>query len=387
MPRCQLGVDLGRRDALRYLAGAGTILAAGPALAISAPEMPRLRRGLNLTHWFEYEQSKTVSTAEMQMLYQSGIDHVRIPVDPVVGGWLSASGLQAGFLSSLRNGVERALSSGLDVVLDLHLQPETKKQIENQPAMESHLLAIWSSLGRDFADLPVPRLAFELLNEPQYYGWNAPRWPGLQQRLLGALREHAPRHLAILSGNEGGSFKGLRQLPLIRDSALAYAFHYYDPFLFTHQGAEWLDTRYTTAGLYRGIRYPAQFQAASPARLTRPHPRAGAELTAYLNEDWGPQRIRQDIDAVGRYAEMHGIRVLCNEFGVIRANVDSASRYRWMTDVRSALEAKGVGWTLWDYKDIFGITAETPTANQTRMQVLEPEAIRALGLGRSAILR
>jgi hypothetical protein len=41
---------------------------------------------------------------------------------------------------------------------------------------------------------------------------------------------------------------------------VAYAFHYYDPFLFTHQGAQWLDSRYTTAGLRRGVLYPAQYQ-------------------------------------------------------------------------------------------------------------------------------
>lgn len=368
-----------RRATLRSLAGIGVGLASGALIAASPSALPALRRGINLTHWFEYEQSKVVTVAEMLMLYQSGFDHVRIPVDPVVGGWLAA-GLQNGFLAALRKAVEQALGSGLDVVLDLHLEPATKQQIEDQPVLENTLLALWSTLARQFSDLPVARLAFEAFNEPQYYGWRSGRWPALQQRILRAIREHAPHHLVLLSGNEGGSFKGLSNLPTSPDPALAYTFHYYAPFLFTHQGADWLDTRYTTAGLYRGVRYPAQYQAASPARLSRPHPKAGKELAEYLNEDWGAQRIRQDIDAVGRYAKSRGIRVLCNEFGVIRANVDGASRYRWINDVRGALEANGIGWALWDYKDIFGIAAESSHLNNTGIRTLEPEATRALGL-------
>ena len=376
--------DLDRRQLLRQLAGSGVALVSAFSAPLSAgastSEHPALRRGINLTHWFEYEQGQVVSAGEMRMLRQSGMDHVRIPVDPVVGGWRPEVGAILRFLPALRLAVEQALGAGLDVVLDLHLEPATKQQIENDTATEATLLALWSQLARAFTDLPVGRVAFELFNEPQYYGWRALRWPALQLRLLQALRTQAPRHLVLLSGNEGGSLKGLSQLPLVRDAAVAYVFHYYDPFLFTHQGAHWLDTRYTTAGLYRGVRYPAQFQAAGSARLNQPHPRAAQEIAQYLKDDWGPQRVRADLDVAGRFAKTHGVRVLCNEFGVIRAHVDVPSRYRWMMDVRSALEANGLGWTLWDYTDIFGITAESSQLHKTGMRTLEPEAVRALGL-------
>ena len=383
--------DIGRRDALRFLASASTALLGGlsgaQTLAATPADLPRLQRGINLTHWFEYEQGQAVSVGEMRMLHQLGLDHVRIPVDPVVGGWRPESGAVLRFLPALRLAIEQGLSAGLDVVVDLHLEPGTKQHVENNALAEVALISLWSLLARSLADLPQGRVAFELFNEPQYYGRQAPRWPALQLRLLHALRAHAPNHLALLSGNEGGSLKGLKQLPLVSDAALAYVFHYYDPFLFTHQGAHWLDTRYTTAGLYRGVRYPAQFQAVAPARLTQPHPRAAQEIAQYLNDDWGSQRIRADMDAAGQYAKKHGVRVVCNEFGAIRANVDVPSRYRWMNDVRSALEANGMGWTLWDYTDIFGITQESAQLNKTGMRTLEPAAAQALGLGKTSVAR
>lgn len=376
----QAGIDPNRRSVLRHLAGGAILAAVGPALAATAPPLPALRRGLNLTHWFEYERAQAVSAGEMRLLRQSGLDHVRIPVDPVVGGWHPVTGARLQFLPGLRKALEQAVEAGLDVVLDLHLEPTTKQLVEDRPALQCAVMALWSQLARELADLPTAHVAFELFNEPQYYGWQASRWPALQLRLLRTLREHAPHHLVLLSGNEGGSLKGLRQLPLVADPAVTYVFHYYDPFLFTHQGAEWLDTRYTTAGLHRGVHYPAQFQAVSPTQLTSPHPRAAQEMANYLKEDWGPQRIQADFNAAGRFARQMGIRVVCNEFGVIRANVDPASRYRWMADVRSALDANGIGWTLWDYTDIFGITAESALPNMIGKRVMEPEAAKALGL-------
>lgn len=372
--------DPTRRCALRSLGAGALLAAAGPLVAADSEPLPALRRGLNLSHWFEYERGQGVSAEEMRTLRLSGLDHLRIPVDPVVGGWHPATGAPLTFLPELRQALVQTINAGLDVVLDLHLEPATKKLVEEQPALEKAVVALWSQLARGLADLPVAHLVFELFNEPQYYGWQASRWPALQLRLLHAVREYAPRHLVLVSGNEAGSLKGLRQLPRVMDPAVAYVFHYYDPFMFTHQGAVWLDTRYTTAGLYRGVRYPAQFQVIAPARLTSPHPRAAQEMANYLKEDWGPQRIQADFDAAARFARQQGIRVLCNEFGAIRANVDPSSRYRWMNDVRSALEANGIGWTLWDYTDIFGVTAESALPNMVGKRAIEPEALRALGL-------
>ncbi len=378
----------GRREALHRLAAgaaAGCWASIAPAHAATPVRLPAMRRGLNLTHWFEYERGQSVSAAEMRAMRQIGLDHVRIPLDPVVMGWApDGGGATPTFLPAVRTALEQALDAGLEVVLDLHLEPATKQRVEERPAAERAVVALWSQMARALADLPQDRVAFELFNEPQYYGLQAWRWPAFQRRLLQAVREHAPRHLVLLSGNEGGSFAGLRQLPAVADAAVAHVVHFYDPFLFTHQGAHWLDTRYTTAGLHHGVLYPSAQQVTRPARLTRAHPRAATEMAAYVAQDWGPARIRAELSRVADHARQHGIRLVCNEFGVIRANVDVASRYRWIEDVREALEAEGIGWTLWDYTDIFGITAESALQGRTGMRTIDSGALQALGLGTRA---
>ncbi|MEF7613758.1 cellulase family glycosylhydrolase [Aquincola sp. MAHUQ-54] len=364
-----------RRRALRRAVGAGLALAFGTTAQAAAPR-PALRRGVNLTHWFDYARNRGVSPEEMQELARSGFDHVRLPFDPVVLGWRDAAMPD---LRGLRAGAERAIAAGLDVVIDLHMVHETKVAIEQAPRLEDGLVALWSHVASAFADLPPAHVAFELYNEPQYYGWRERRWPALQRRLLAAVRGHAFRHLVLLTGARGGSADGLMALPPDGDPWVAYTFHFYLPYLFTHQGMDWLDERHTTAGLWTGIGYPASAAVDAEPRLKKPHRRAHRELQAYRDERWGPERIAGEFTAVAAWARRHGVTVVCNEFGVVRAGVAPAARYRWIGDVRQALEQAGFGWTVWDYADIFGIAVDTGGADGLPRR-LEPAARVALGL-------
>jgi endoglucanase len=173
----------------------------------------------------------------------------------------------------------------------------------------------------------------------------------------------------------------------VRDAAVAYVFHMYAPYLFTHQGAHWMDTRYSTAGLHHGVRYPSSMQRGKAARLSQPHARAAHEMADYLKQDWGPQRVAREIRPAGEWSRRFGVRVLCNEFGVLRASADAQSRYRWIADVRHALEGEGIGWTLWDYTDIFGITAESARLQTRGPRHIEPEALVALGMATPLVAR
>lgn len=390
--------SISRKGRRRLLGGAAAWAAGGclrPLAAAAAPSaaaagegLPGLQRGLNLSHWFEYERGQGLTAAEFRALKAMGLDHVRIPVDPVVGGWSPLFGGRLGFLDELVAAVETGVQAGLEVVVDLHLEPSDKTRIEGRPASEDALVRLWEQMARALSPLPQRQLALELYNEPQFYGHLASRWPRLQRRLLAAVRQQAPQHLVLLTGASGGGFEGLNQLLAQGGMAqgpagpLAYVFHFYEPYLFTHQGAVWQDERYTTAGLRHGLRYPPEPVHDSALPLRKPHPRAAAEMAAHLAAGWGPQKMRAEMARAGDWARQQGVRLLCNEFGCIRAQVDPASRYRWMRDVREALEQQGIGWTLWDYTDIFGITAQSAQLGQAGRRTLDEPAWAALGLQR-----
>lgn len=362
---------------LSVLGSTGATPGTGSA-PISGQALPPMRRGLNLSHWFEYERGQGATRDELRGLASLGFDHMRIPVDPVVCGWSAAQPSRVPFADDLRQAAEDTVAAGLTVVVDLHLEPSDKERLEAGAPGRDAVVALWGALSRLLADLPPSHAAFELYNEPQFYGLASRHWAPLQQRLLDTVRVQAPRHRVLVSGHQGASIEGLMQLAPLRDPGLTYVFHYYEPFLFTHQGAEWVDTRWSTAGLHRGVRYPAQHQLAAPARLVRPHPRAAREMADYLAQDWGSARIAADLRKAGDWARRHRVPLVCNEFGVLRAHADPGSRYRWLGDVRRGLEAEGIGWAVWDYTDIFGLTPQSARPGQRGARQLEPEAVQAL---------
>jgi hypothetical protein len=114
--------------------------------------------------------------------------------------------------------------------------------------------------------------------------------------------------------------------------------------------------------MFTGLLYPASLNTMENLLLK---PGANTTLvTSALNEykasNWGYRRILSDIDSVKTWAADHGnVKVFCNEFGVLRLTQDESSRSRYLMDVRTAVESAGMGWTVFDYADIFGIAKPT----------------------------
>jgi endoglucanase len=361
-------------------------LLGGILLAMRAEAaVPAFHRGVNLSHWFQFSGGQPVRHEDLVTIRASGFDHVRIPFDPELLGWNPAEGPVVPKIAQLRSGVEMALAVGLDVMLDLHLDETTLKSIEGRRQSEAALADLWAIVARRFADLPSEHLAFELLNEPQYYEWSNYRWAEVQQRLASAVRANAPKHLIIATGRKGSSPEGLAELMPLSDNNVAYAFHFYLPYIFTHQGASWMTHDGSTAAwAVKGVPYPpitstASIIAAIPDSNHRK--RAEKEIAEYRGQSWGVERVRHLIQPAIAWATAHHTRVICNEFGVLRTYADPQSRYRWLRDVRTTMENSGFGWTVWDFSDAFGITKSVGQKTQTKREI-EPAALEAFNLSR-----
>ena len=60
----------------------------------------------------------------------------------------------------------------------------------------------------------------------------------------------------------------------------------------------------------------------------------------------------------------------------IRENTEPASRMRWIHDVRTALEADGIGWAMWDYRGGFGVVSK----EDGQPARVDDQVVEALGL-------
>jgi len=237
----------------------------------------------------------------------------------------------------------------------------------------------WEALARRCAAISTERVFFEVMNEPHIsarepidVSW----WPPVQERLAAAIRRGAPRNTIIATGEQWGGIEGLLALAPLADRNVVYSFHWYEPFTFTHQGADWAGE---IPKLLAGIPYPSSPVAVAASVSALADPRAKKEVTAYGGDRWDRRRIEAGLRPAAEWGKKHGVPVFCGEFGVYRKVAPPADRATWITDVRSTIEGLGIGWSMWDYDGGFGlIRYSSPRVRAGR--VLDALAVRALGL-------
>jgi endoglucanase len=98
-------------------------------------------------------------------------------------------------------------------------------------------------------------------------------------------------------------------------------------------------------------------------------------LRRYGAEHWNAARIDAEFAQVAAWGKKWDVPLICNEFGVYRRTANPEDRARWLTDVRTALEKNGMGWTMWDYSGGFGIVVK-----QNDVATVDEVTVKALGL-------
>jgi len=311
-----------------------------------------LSKGVNLTDAFNPDVSRARLERDVALLRKVGIRHVRIPLDP---GWVlswQADGAPDTRLGRLDDTVCLALASGLAVILDVHPEGELAMKDAAAPETVDALALAWDRLGARYAAFTPDLMFFEALNEPALR--DGARWDAAQRILLEHIRRVAPRHTVLLTASPDSTAGALAGLAPADDVNVAYVFHFYSPMVFTHQGAEWASPDY---GSVRGLFYPAERGNASAVR-DRALAAYEKPLSDYMAAQGRADAIRAEIDVAARWAASHNVPLVVTEFGVYGAVAPRASRAAWLRDVRRALEARSIGWTVWEYRGGFGIDGE-----------------------------
>lgn len=352
--------------------------------------VPAFRRGTNVT-WFAFPATvvragRTVyasspyaapNMAEPARLKALGFDHVRLPMD---FGPLLENDRQGRdkLLGGLEQAVTRYRTGGLGVIVTLmapslngalpeaFLDGVNGRQFRRYRALARHI-------ARRLDGLPAgPPVALELMNEPQQACRAQARtdWTVHQRALVETLRKDGLKLPLLLTGGCWSTIEGLVMLDgsLFRDRRNLVSAHFYDPFVFTHQGSTW--TLPFLADV-RGVPYPAAsgrvedtlarteaaFAASSrwqPAERERQRAAAEKAIRWYFTAATDRATMDKAFDRLKAWQTHNDIRsaqIVFTEFGAMRpagatAN-DDASRARWLRDVASAIADNGWGWTLW----------------------------------------
>jgi endoglucanase len=340
-----------------------------------------LRRGINLSNWFAqvsdpagYTQQhfQTAITAQdLALIRQMGFDYVRLPVDPAPMFHTGRAGEISGdYLSYLDAALKMALDQNLSAIVDIHPSDDFKHQLATNDTFVEEYADFWRALAGHYATMDPNRVFFEILNEPELT--DSYRWYGVQAKLADAIREGAPQHTIIATGAHWSDDDDLVFLEPIRDANVIYNFHYYEPHLFTHQGATWSVNYWR---LLSGLSYPSDPKNARKVAESIPDAQHRLTVVRYGYDHWDAARIDADIDQVSQWAKHWNVPVICDEFGAYRKKSNPDDRARWLADVRTALEKYGFGWAMWDYDGGFAVV------NKANGQIAaDPATMRALGL-------
>jgi hypothetical protein len=378
------------------------ILAAGALLGEAAlAEPPPLRRGLNFDIWIEWlsvgdmladpafltpypDRRRVVTAAQVDLVAAQGFDFVRLPMDPAPLLALGPGARQDALIADIRAGAEIALGAGLDAVVDLHSIPRPDEHWGTDAVVGplwNDYLALVERVAAALDGLPPDRVAFEPLNEPtldceSVWGDAAPRWPAMLLDLHAAARAGAPMLPIVLSGACWGGVEGLEQIDpaVFADPDLIWSFHSYDPFTFTHQGANWVEgaERYLA-----GLAYPpstlapadaGRIVAGAEARAREAGDAAAADRIAGIVSDYLAQAdtaAGDEIQRAAAWADRHGVpraRLILGEFGALRRahglEAPPPSQHRFLSDKRGAAEAAGIGWAVWTWVGDMGVAVD-----------------------------
>ena len=370
-----------RRRLLGAAVGVG-LAAAVPAAA--APRSPTaragataLRRGVNLSAWLNFDRRHDHGPKDFATIKRAGFDHVRLCVDFALLGWRSSDPGDLPGVAVLDRAIGMATDAGLVAILDCHADAELLAAVEDDLRVQAALVRLWRRLARRYAAVSRNGLAFELLNEPQYYRRSPARWLALQDRLLRAVRDFAPEHTVLVTGRKGSRIDTLAEMSgreTLRDPNIAAVFHFYRPYIVTHQGATW-GYQNTAIPFVRGVAYPTSRLNDDAVTIAPGIDRARArrEIDEYAAEGWNKARVEGAIVPAAVWGGRSDVPVICNEFGVYRRYAAPATRWRWLGDVRRAAERHGIGWTVWDYADTFAVSSLDGAAYTTKDGAVMPK--------------
>jgi len=401
-----------------FIAATGAALGHGTAAMAAQPLL--LRRGINLWPWFSltrehpaprtdydwppFQLDRPVPSArDLALLRRAGFDFVRLPVDP--GPFLAAPlSLRAALLDQLTAAVTLARRQGLAVVVNLHANaathhwtPERLFRGTGAPGFPAYRDLVEEVSGR-LNRLGPQDLAFEPVNEPPQ-SCGAAEWADVQRQLLAAARGVAPGLTLLATGACGSMIAGLPSLrtrPLAAFEPLLFTFHFYEPYVFSHQGARWMSEPFYP--VLNAVPWPAaqgdlattlaSVRARMSALGQRPQGSGAAtyrEAERVLKQYFEAQPARPFIEGylrqVAEWARREDIapgRILMGEFGALRsgagvAAAGAADRARYVRDVRESAEALGFSWAFWNLFDSMGLMDDLSRR-------LDPAMVAALGL-------
>jgi hypothetical protein len=186
---------------------------------------------------------------------------------------------------------------------------------------------LWETFARRYKGVPSKHLSFDLVNEPPsvgQYGMTRVNHAGVVRRTVAAIRAIDPQREIEIDGLGGGNLA----MPELADLDVIQSTRGYQPMPISHHEAQW---------------WSGWQEAPAPQW-------PGVEFAGHI---WDKDTLRKFYQP-WRDLEAQGVRVHVGEFGCYNRTPNDIA-LRWFTDLFSLYKEFGWGYSLWEFKGVFGI--------------------------------
>jgi endoglucanase len=401
-------------NAAKMMAALVVIFCAGPGHAAGIFDGP----AINVATWFTWPRYQAAPAtgiewppykadrpgeALLTSLHAAGFKTIRLAVDPSPLIFFEGQQREA-LVAMFKETLGRLKKAGFNVIFDF--APNSRHSIwgdrallsPSNPTYLNRYADLVREMSRYLSSFEPGSVALELINEPRVgcKGADQARWQDIVSNLVMQARAGSKTLPIVVSGGCASTPDGLIALnpKAFDDKNIFYTFHYYEPFSFTHQGAQfipWAD-KYLDQVPWpysrRPIEEPTTALHARLAALRMDSAEVNKQFAAALNNlnryyaaKHDAHSIESKFSSVKDWAVQNNIepnRVFVGEFGVWKRHAGlpgalCVDRAAWIGAVRQAAEQQHFGWVFFHLDGPFGIV-EPPGK-------IDPVVLHALGLG------
>jgi endoglucanase len=334
----------------------GAQFARGQSVALQ--RVDRLGLGMNLSYldnyWLGTKEKnfadfvKPAEAAKREKMFaeiaKAGFQTVRIPIN--FGAWAS---LNAPYRWENEEGlktadlfVKWATANNLNAIIDLH-HVEFDGSVKGAATTE-RIVWLWRQIAERYKNTNPEKVFFELRNEPRDI--KPEDWRAQAEEIIKTVRGIAPNHTLIVGFHDWNSRQALIDSKPFADSKIIYTFHYYDPFIFTHQGATW-----SSEGLPELKNVP--FPWSKNAKIETPASAKGKWVENQINsyqKDSSADKMFADLRA-----EKNKVPIFVGEFGSYGKYPTTEARCRHAAAVYTAFRKLKIPSAWWEWDGGFNI--------------------------------
>jgi licheninase len=215
---------------------------------------------------------------------------------------------------------------------------------------------VWKHVAAHYATNEREDIFFELLNEPDMSNGEveSATWRIAAQEDIDSIRKVDTKHTIIFGDAKWYDITLLSEGAKLNDDNIIYAVHTYDPFVFTHQNANWAATK-----TIKNLMFPYDKEKWSEYTADFGVTKATESWVRESVKDYyktgNKEYILKTVLPAKEWAVKNNVPVIINEFGAYNLKTDKQSVLNYMTAMKEISDTLQIPLTHWGYTGGFAL--------------------------------